>query len=197
MSALSKMSLRPNGTPLSSVFFPDLSRSRAWANAASPARWLHARTTGSRSAIRARQLATTASAVSSPCSIRRTRVVAARRFGSAFGMAVSPGPLSPAIYAHPHGRAHGPIYPRRLRLDSLLLRGGGFRLRCEQIPAAGRLRENALQVLRQQVASVDQVQRRAAYLVEVGGPAGITCGDRPPRVTPRCALALGGWERDR
>src|SRR6516162_2270548 len=89
MSAVSKMSLTPNGTPLSSIFLPDLSRSRAWVNAASPARWLHARTTGSRSAIRARQLATTDSAVSSPASIRRTRVVAARRFGSAFGMAGS------------------------------------------------------------------------------------------------------------
>src|SRR5215813_3188236 len=83
------------------------------------------------------------------------------------------------------------------RSDFLLLRGGGFRRRCEQIPAAGRLRENALQVLRQQVASVDQALCRVTYLVEVGGLAGIACRDRPARVAFRCALALGGWERDR
>jgi hypothetical protein len=34
------------------------------------------------------------------------------------------------------------------RPPCLLLRGGGFRRRGEQIPAAGRLRENALQILR-------------------------------------------------
>src|SRR6516164_5663261 len=115
MSALSKMSLRPNGTPLSKVFLPDRSTSRARASAASPARWLHARTTGSRSAIRARQLATTASAVSSPASIRRTRVVAARRFNSAFGMAQSRGAEVSPIYAHLRGHGHAPIYSR-LRL---------------------------------------------------------------------------------
>src|SRR6516165_11294488 len=115
MSALSKMSLRPNGTPFSKLFLPDLSRSRALANAASPARWLHARTTGSRSAIRARQLSTTASAVSSPASIRRTRVVAARRFDSAFGMAQSRGAEVSPIYAHLRGHGHAPIYSR-LRL---------------------------------------------------------------------------------
>src|SRR6516225_9527807 len=111
MSALSKMSLRPNGTPFSNVFLPDLSRSWALARAVSPARWLHARTTGSRSAIRARQLATTASAVSSPASIRRTRVVAARRFGSAFGMAQSRGAEVSPIYAHLRAGGHAPIYP--------------------------------------------------------------------------------------
>src|SRR6516162_10693196 len=57
------------------------------------------------------------------------------------------------------------------RSDSLLLRGGGFRRRCEQIPAARRLRENALQVLRQQVASVDQALRRVTYFIEIDGPA--------------------------
>jgi uncharacterized protein (TIGR02391 family) len=41
----------------------------------------------------------------------------------------------------------------------LLLRGGGFRRRYEQIPSAARLRENALQILRQQVASVNQALR--------------------------------------
>src|SRR6516165_1768366 len=79
----------------------------------------------------------------------------------------------------------------------LLLCGGGFRHRCEQIPAAGRLRENALQVFRQQVASVDQALRRVTYLIEVCGLAAITCRDRPARVACRCALALGGRERDR
>src|SRR5438132_5480618 len=72
--------------------------------------------------------------------------------------------------------------PRIERSGSLPLRGGGFRRRCEQIPAAGRLRENALQVLRQQVASVDQALRRVTYLIEVGGLAGIACRDRPARV---------------
>src|SRR5580693_4910198 len=76
-------------------------------------------------------------------------------------------------------------------MDSLLLRGGGFRRRCEQIPAAGRLRENALRVLRQQVASVDQALRRVTYLIEIGGLAGIACRDRPARVAFRCALNLG------
>src|SRR5215470_15555770 len=37
--------------------------------------------------MRARQLSTSASAVSSPSSSSRTKVVAARRFGSTFGMA--------------------------------------------------------------------------------------------------------------
>src|SRR5205085_2815895 len=86
MSAVSKMSLMPNGTPPINVFRPVLSRSRALANAESLARWLHARTTGSRSAIRSRQLRTTASAVSSPLSRRRTKLVAERRCGSTFGM---------------------------------------------------------------------------------------------------------------
>src|SRR6516165_9754257 len=83
------------------------------------------------------------------------------------------------------------------RSGSLLLRGGGFRRRCEQIPAAGRLRENALRVLRQQVASVDQALSRVTYLVEVGGLAAIACRDRPARVAFRRALAFGGWKRDR
>ena len=62
MSAVSKMSLMPNGTPLEQASSAAPCRSsRALVNAASPARWLQARTTGSRSAIRSRQLRTTAS----------------------------------------------------------------------------------------------------------------------------------------
>ena len=47
---------------------------RAAASACSGSRWAQARTTGSRSRMRSRQLCTTASAVSSPPSIRRARV---------------------------------------------------------------------------------------------------------------------------
>src|SRR5438874_10041983 len=86
MSAVSKISLMPNGTPLSRVFCRLSSASHALAHAESAARWLHARTTGSRSTIRSRQLRTTASLVSSPPSTRRTKLVAERRCGSTFGI---------------------------------------------------------------------------------------------------------------
>src|SRR5579875_2465522 len=88
------MSLRANGTPLSRLRLPERSRARAAARAASPARWLQARTTGSRAAMRARQLAITASAVNVPSAIRRTSVVADRRQGSASGIAGAPERLS-------------------------------------------------------------------------------------------------------
>src|SRR5271169_3356408 len=57
--------------------------------------------------------------------------------------------------------------------------------------------EDAFHVLRQQVAVSDQAVRRAPYLIEVGGLAGIAFLDRPARVAFRCAFALGRRERDR
>src|SRR5262249_39049405 len=43
----------------------------------------------------------------------------------------------------------------------------GFRYSSEQVPAAGRLGENALRILKQQIALVDQALRRLPYLIEV------------------------------
>ncbi len=86
------MSFKPNGTPPSNApvpaRLPALSKARAAASAAGPARKAQARTTGSRSAIRSRQLAATSSAVSIPPSIRRTISVAGKRWGSSFGIGV-------------------------------------------------------------------------------------------------------------
>ncbi len=100
MSAVSKISLMPNGTPPSRVVCRALPSSRALANANSAAKWLHARTTGSRSAIRSRQLRTTASAVNSPRPTRRTKLVAERRCGSTFGMKAPRGPAVVWVFSH-------------------------------------------------------------------------------------------------
>ena len=64
---------------------------RAAASAASPSRWAQARTTGSRSRMRSRQLCTTASAVRVPSSISPAKLVADRRCGSTFCMAETSG----------------------------------------------------------------------------------------------------------
>src|SRR3981081_4090130 len=53
MSAVSKMSLTPNGTPFRKPRLPLLSEARAAASACSRSRWAQARITGSRPAIRA------------------------------------------------------------------------------------------------------------------------------------------------
>src|SRR5437660_1755701 len=57
MSAVSKMSLAPNGTPLRTPPLPARSLARAAASACSGSRWTQARTTGSRARIRSTQLA--------------------------------------------------------------------------------------------------------------------------------------------
>src|SRR5580700_5016205 len=76
-----------------------------------------------------------------------------------------------------------PVPPANGGVDSALFRGGsGFLRGCEQIPAACRLGEDALQVLSQQVADVDQALRREPYLVEVSVRARIMFLDRPARV---------------